>query len=145
MNFNSINWLAVVLALLVYLMVGRLWHVEGKNAFSPALPAAHSGKSESQALGGGLRPTVLWPLTVLSAILQAVFMALMVKAIGSLTPGGPTLGSGAVVGFVLWLGFVAPANLTTKLFAGNLNAWMLETGNQLIDYVLMGAILGAWR
>ncbi len=144
MNFSSTNWLAVVLCVLVYLIVGALWFGGGKNAFYPAWLKA-TGKSESHAPGGGLSPAVLWPLTVLSAIVEAVFMALMVNALGSLTPGGPTLGSGALAGFMLWLGFVAPASLTTKLFAGHLKAWVLETGNQLLDYVLIGAILGAWR
>jgi hypothetical protein len=142
MNFSSINWPAVIVCVLVYLIVGGLWFRGGriKRAWREAM-----GKPESFAPGGGLNPAVLWPLTVLSAILEAVFMALMVNALGSLTPGGPTLGSGALAGFILWLGFVAPASLTTKLFAGHLKAWVLETGNQLIDYVLMGAILGAWH
>jgi uncharacterized protein DUF1761 len=152
MNFSSINWLAVIVCVLVYLIVGglwfnivgRLWFGGGKSAFYPAWREA-MGKPESHAPGGGLSPAVLWPLTVLSAIIQAVFIALMVNALGSLTPGGPTLGSGILVGFILWLGFVAPASLTNKLFAGHLRAWVLETGNQLLDYVLMGAILGGWR
>lgn len=144
MNFSLINWLAVSVCVLVYLMAGALWFGRGKNAFGRAWWKAMD-KSESFAPGGELSPGVLWPLTVLSAIVQAVFMALMVNAMGSLTPGGPTLGSGALAGFMLWLGFVAPASLTNKLFAGHLKAWALETGNQLLDYVLMGAILGAWR
>ncbi len=143
MNFSSINWLAVIVCVLVYLMAGGLWF-RGWSAFYHAWLKA-MGKPENFSPGGRLSPVVLWPLTVLSAIIQAVFMALMVNAIGSLTPGGPTLGSGALAGFMLWFGFVAPASLTNKLFAGHLKAWVLETGNHLLDYVLMGAILGAWR
>lgn len=144
MNFSSTNWLAVVLCVLVYLIAGALWMGGGTKAFYPAWLKA-MGKSESFACGGGLSSVVLWPLTLLSAIVQAVFMALMVNLMGSMSPGGPTLGSGALAGFILWLGFVAPASLTNKLFAGHLKAWVIETGNQLFDYVLMGAILGAWR
>ncbi len=144
MNFNSINWLAVVLCILVYLTVGALWFGGRKKAFYPAWLKAMGG-SERNGPAQGSSPAVLWPLTVLSAIVQAVFMALMVNAMGILTAGGPTLGLGALAGFILWLGFVAPASLTTKLFAGHVKAWALETGNQLLDYVLMGAILGAWR
>ncbi len=86
-----------------------------------------------------------WGLTVFSSLVQAVFMSLMVNAMGSMTPGGPTLGTGALAGFLLWLGFVAPTSLTNKLFAGQLKAWVLEAGNHLIDFVLFGAILGAWH
>ncbi|HLO17363.1 MAG TPA: DUF1761 domain-containing protein [Anaerolineales bacterium] len=144
MNLSAINWLAVFLCTLVYLIAGALWFGGGKKAFFPAWRKAMV-KSESFAPGGELSPAVLWPLTVIAAILQAVFMALMVNAIGSLMSGGPTLSLGALLGFMFWLGFVAPASLTNKLFAGHLKAWALETGNHLLDYVLMGAILGAWR
>jgi hypothetical protein len=69
----------------------------------------------------------------------------MVNAMGSMTPGGHTLATGAMAGFFLWLGFVAPASLSNKLFASQLLAWVLEAGNHLVTYVLMGAILGAWH
>ena len=81
----------------------------------------------------------------MAALVQAVFMSLMVTAMGSMTPGGATLGSGALAGFILWLGFVAPSSLTNKLFANQLTAWVIEVGNHLVTFVLMGAILGAWR
>ena len=59
---------------------------------------------------------------------------------------GATLASGATVGFVLWLGFVAPTYLVNKLFAGHgLKIWAIEVGNHLVNFVLFGAILGAWH
>ncbi len=144
MNFNSINWLAVALCALVNLIIGALWFGGGRKAFFPAWRKA-MGKSESYTTGGELSPAVLWPLTVLSVIVEAVFMALMVNALGSIMPGGPTLGSGTLTGFILWLGFVAPTSLTNKLFASHPKAWVIETSNHLVDFVIMGAILGAWR
>jgi hypothetical protein len=63
---------------------------------------------------------------------------------GGLT-GGASLVSGAAAGFLLWLGFVAPSSLTNKLFADRLKAWVIEAGNHLVTFVVMGAIVGAWR
>jgi hypothetical protein len=57
--------------------------------------------------------------------------------------GGVSLASGVLAGFLLGLGFVAPASLTNKLFADRLKAWVLEAGNHLITYLVMGAIIGA--
>ena len=72
-------------------------------------------------------------------------MSLMVTAMGSLT-GGATLASGVLAGFMLWLGFIAPTYLVNKLFAGHgLKIWAIEAGNHLVNFVLFGAILGAWR
>ena len=87
-----------------------------------------------------------WALTVFASFVLAVFMSLMVTAMGSMMPGGATLVSGATTGAVLWSGFVAPTSLVNKLFAGHgLKIWAIEAGNHLVAFVLFGAILGAWR
>jgi hypothetical protein len=146
MDFSSINWLAVIVCVIVDMIVGFLWF--GPKTFFPIWWKA-IGKPNSDGpgmMGAGSTPMgVVWGLVVLAALIQAIFMALMVNAMGSMMPGGPTLVSGATAGFMLWLGFVAPSSLTNKLFADQLKAWVLEAGNHLIVFVLMGAILGAWH
>ncbi len=142
MNFSSINWLAVVVCVIVSMVVGSAWF--NQKTFFPIWWKA-IGKSESDGPGMTGAMGMTWGLTILASFVQVVFMALMVNAMGSIMPGGPTLGSGALTGFLLWLGFVAPTSLTNKLFAGQLKAWVLEAGNHLIDFVLFGAILGAWH
>ncbi len=144
MNWISINWTAVLSCAVIYLLVGGLWFGGGKNAIYRAWLRA-TAKPGDHVPGGELKRGVLWPLTVLSAIFQAVFMAVLVGWLTSTGLFRPSFGSGAIIGFTLWLGFVAPASMTNKLFAGQFQAWILETGNQLVDYVLMGAILGGWR
>jgi len=141
MDFSSINWLAVVACVIVSMIVGSIWF--GPKTFFPVWWKA-IGKSESQAPSMG-NPIAMWGLVILAAFVQAVFMALIVHAMGAMTPGGATLGSGALTGFLLWLGFVAPSSLTNKLFANQLTAWVLEVGNHLVNMVLIGAVLGAWH
>ena len=141
MDFSAINWLAVIACVIVSMIVGSLWF--NPKTFFPMWWKA-IGKTEQDA-PGGQNMAVLWGLTFLASLIQAVFMALMVNALGNLMPGGPTLGSGILTGFLLWFGFVAPTSLTNKLFAGQPKAWVLETGNHLVDFILFGAILGAWH
>jgi hypothetical protein len=70
----------------------------------------------------------------------------MVNAMGGLMTGSINAISGAGTGFMLWLGFIAPTYLVNKLFAGHgLKVWAIEVGNHLVNFVLSGAILGAWR
>lgn len=140
MDFSSINWLAVIVCVVVSMIVGGIWF--SPKVFYPAWWKA-MGRSEKDA-PGMKNMGIVWGLTVLASFVQAVFMALMVNAMGSMF-GGATLASGAMAGFLLWLGFVAPSSLTNKLFAGQLQAWVYEAGNHLVTFVLMGAILGAWR
>jgi hypothetical protein len=138
MDFNSINWLAVLACVVFSVVSGSLWF--GPKTFFPVWWKA-IGKSESDAPDG--RP-LTWILILLSSLVQAVFMALMVNAMGSMM-GGATLVSGMTAGFLLWLGFVAPTSLVNKLFPGYLKAWAIENGNHLINFVFFGAILGAWH
>jgi hypothetical protein len=141
MNFSSINWLAVVVCVIVSMIVGSLYF--NPKTFFPAWWKAigKTDKDSPQMSNMGM----VWGLTILASFVQAIFMALMVNAMGSMTPGGATLGSGAMAGLILWLGFVVPSSLTNKIFANQLKAWVIEIGNHLITFVLFGAILGAWH
>ena len=138
MDFSAINWLAVIACVVFSVVSGSLWF--GPKTFFPVWWKA-IGKSESDKPDG--RP-MTWILIMVSSFVQAVFMALMVNAMGSMT-GGATLVSGVTAGFLLWLGFVAPTSLVNKLFPGYLKAWAIENGNHLINFVVFGAILGAWH
>lgn len=138
MDFSAINWLAVIACVVFSVVSGSLWF--GPKTFFPVWWKA-IGKSDSDKPDG--RP-LTWILILVSSFVQAVFMALMVNAMGSMT-GGATLGSGVTAGFLLWLGFVAPTSLVNKLFPGYRKAWAIENGNHLINFVVFGAILGAWH
>jgi hypothetical protein len=143
MDFSSINWLAVVACVLASMIVGSIWF--NPKTFFPVWWKG-IGKSGSDVPGMAGAMGMTWGLTVLASLVQAVFMSLMVTAMGSMTPGGATLVSGVTAGAILWLGFVAPTSLVNKLFAGHgLKIWAIEAGNHLVTFALMGAILGAWR
>jgi len=136
MDFSSINWLAVVVCVIVSMVSGSLWF--NPKTFYPAWWKA-IGRSENDA-PGMQNMGMVWGLTILSSFVQATSVALMINTMGSMT-----LGSGALAGFMLWLGFVATTSLTNKLFAGQLKAWVLEQGNHFVNFLLFGAILGVWH
>jgi len=142
MDFSSINWLAVVACVVASMIVGSVWF--HPKTFFPtwwkAIGKSDNDDASKSSIGMGLT----WGLIIFCSFVQAVFMSLMVNAMGSMT-GGATLASGATAGFLLWLGFVAPSSLTNKLFADRLKAWLLEAGNHLVTFVVMGAIVGAWH
>ena len=140
MDFSSVNWLAVVACVVVSMISGSLWY-NPKTFFPTWWKVVGAGKSQPGMENMGMT----WGLTVLASFVQAVAMSFMVTAMGGLM-GGATLVSGAMSGFMLWFGFVAPTYLVNKLFAGHgLKIWAIEVGNHLVNFVLFGAILGAWR
>ena len=134
MDFASINWLAVIVCVVVAMVSGFLWY--HPKLFFPAWWAG-IGKSGEP---GNPDPS-LWLFTVIAALIQAVAVALMVNFMGSTTAA-----SGALSAFMMWFGFVAPTSLVNKLFAGHgFKTWAIEAGNHLVNFLLFGAILGAWR
>lgn len=142
MDLLSINWLAVVVCVLVSMLSGSLWY--NPKTFFPVW-WREIGKTETEAPGTS-NMNVTWGLTLLSSLVQAVAMAFMVQAMGGLMTGGVNALTGASTGFMLWLGFIAPTYLVNKLFAGHsLKVWAIEVGNHLVNLVLFGIILGAWR
>ena len=142
MDFSSINWLAVIACVVASMIIGSVWFAP--KTFFPIWWKAIGKSDKDDASQSSMPMGVVWGLIVLCSFVQAVFMSLMVNAMGSMS-GGATLASGAMAGFLLWLGFVAPSSLTNKLFADRLKAWVLEAGNHLVTFVVMGAILGAWH
>jgi hypothetical protein len=136
MDFGSINWLAVIVCVVVSMISGSIWY-HPKTFFPTWWKVVGAGREQPGMENMGMT----WGLTVLGSFVQAVAMAFMVNALGITTAV-----SGAMIGFMLWLGFIAPTYLVNKLFAGHgLKIWAIEVGNHLVNFVLFGAIFGAWR
>jgi hypothetical protein len=132
MDFGSINWLAVIACVVVSMISGSLWY-NPKTFFPMWWKVVGAGREQPGMENMGMT----WGLTLLSSFVQAVAMSFMINALGALV---------ALIGFMLWLGFIAPTYLVNKLFAGHgLKIWAIEIGNHLVNFVLFGAILGAWR
>lgn len=140
MDFSAINWLAVLACVVASMVIGFVWY--SPNVFFTTWWKG-IGKTEEPD------PTdangMTWGLTILASLVQAVFVAVFINALGGLF-GGPSLMAGVQVGFWLWLGIVAPTNLVNKLFAGyEMKVFFIEAGNHLLNFLAFGAILGAWR
>lgn len=139
MDISSINWLAVIAAVLASMIIGSVWF--GPKGFYPAWQKALAQIDKNDPSDTNMGPVVrIFGLTILASFVQAIFMSLIIHALGN-----TSLASGAMTGFLLWLGFVAPSSLTNKLFADRVQAWYYEVGNHLVTFVVMGAILGAWN
>ena len=136
MDFGSINWLAVVACVVVSMISGSIWY--NPKTFFPAWWKG-IGKKGEPGMEGNMGMT--WGLTILASAVQAIFMGYFVPALG-----GSDLASGAMIGFWLWLGIVAPTYLVNKLFAGHsFTVYGIEVGNHLVNFLIFGAIFGIWH
>jgi len=141
MDFSSLNWLAILACVLISMASGSLWY--NPKTFFPVWWKG-IGKRDGETPGTS-NMAVTWGLTLLASLVQAVAMAFVINYVAK-SSGSMSALIGAGVGFMLWLGFIAPTYLVNKLVAGHgLRIWAIEAGNHLVNFILFGAVLGVWR
>ena len=135
MNPNQINWLAVLAAALSAFVVGGLWYspiLFGKvwlkaNGFTEAQAQSFS---RARALGGAF----------VLALIMSANLAMFLADPTTTVPWG--MMAGALAG----IGWAAAGLAVVALFENRSWTYILVNGGYLaVSFVLMGAILGAWR
>jgi hypothetical protein len=141
MHMHNLNLLAVLVAAISTMVAGFVW-------YSPILFAKPwmremgydpNDKSRVQEMQKSAGPAYLgsFVASLVSAFVLALFLHQM---------RAQSLGLGLLVGFHVWLGFVATVQLTGVLFMKqSMKLFGINTGYQLVCYLVMGAILGVWR
>jgi len=124
------NWWQLLLAVVVYFVVGSVW-------YSPALFAKAWARELGKKMGDmGDAQTAM--LTTLGAMIVLVIIeAYFVNATG-------TTGAwrGAYLGAKLWLGFTATTALINNVFQGaSKKLFAIDQGYHLVGMVLAGLIL----
>lgn len=128
------NYLAVFVAAIAYWLLGALWY---GVLFGKAWMALEH-MTEEQARSN---PVLPYLITLVLNVLIAYALAQI-----CIWRNADTLGRGASVGVLLWIGFVGPVTFTTYMY--EMRPKELFAINQffpLAGFVLMGAILGGWR
>jgi len=141
MHFEDINLLAVLVAATSTMVVGFLWYSPllfakawvREMGYDPNDKARmeEMKKSAGPAYGGS------FVASLVSAFVLALFLHWL---------RAESLHLGLVVGFHVWLGFVATVQLTGVLFMKqSTKLFAINTGYQLVCYLVMSAILTVWR
>jgi surface polysaccharide O-acyltransferase-like enzyme len=128
------NYAAVVVAAIAYWILGGIWYAAlfGKSW------VALEGITDAQMKNAN--PVLPYVITIILNLLIAYSLAQI-----CIWRNANTIGRGASVGVLLWIGFVGPVTFTTYMY--ELRPWQLFAINQffpLFGFMLMGAILGAW-
>jgi len=132
LDLGGVNWVAVIGATVAGIAIGFIWYAP------PVL-----GRRWARASGVELpQPGQTQPTTYLAAVVTALVTA-YVLAVLSGALGAATLGEGAVVGAVVWLGFVAPYLASGVFFERRSPEWWaINAGQAVVSLVVMGAIIG---
>lgn len=130
-QLTSINYLAVLFAWVVHIVLGLIW-------FSPGL----FGREWERLTGKEMKPAINWMIPMLIGHLAMVFVLLILIKLASVSSG---IG-GLAIGLLTWIGFIVPME-TGELVWEKIpfKLFLLRTGNQLIGMAAVGFILGAWQ
>ena len=129
------NYLAVFVAAIAYWLLGALWY--GVLFGEAWMALEHMTEEQARSMNPVLPYLITFVLNVLIAYALAQIC---------IWRNADTLGRGASVGVLLWIGFVGPVTFTTYMY--EMRPKELFAINQffpLAGFVLMGAILGGWK
>jgi hypothetical protein len=133
---KSTNHVAVVLAAIVFFALGAVWYTVLAAPWSAGI-----GKTMEQLKmesGGSFMPMVTGFIAIL----------VMCYTLNSLLNrlGDTTFASGAKVGAIVALGFVAASLALHYGFEmRGVSLWTINSGYVLVGLTLAGAIIGGWR
>jgi uncharacterized protein DUF1761 len=141
MHMHSLNWLAILVAGISTMVVGFLW-------YSPLLFAKPwmremgydpNDKAKTDEMKKSAGPA--YAGSMVAGLLSAFTLALILHGLRA-----EDLHFGIMASFHIWLGFVATVQFTGALFMKqSMKLFAINTGYQLVCYLVMGTILTVWR
>lgn len=136
----DINWVAIVVAVLVNMVVGSIWYM-------PSM----FGKEWSKLVGrkmSDMRKNAQqsYVLTTVGAFVQAYILAHFVTYAAYFYPTYSNFSVGVLTGLWAWLAFVAVPQGVNTLFAGTRKKlWAINTSYFLVVLLINGVLLASWR
>jgi hypothetical protein len=128
------NYAAVFVAAVAYWLLGAIWY--GVLFSKPWMALENISMEQAKSMN----PVLPYVITFVLNLLIAYSLAQI-----CIWRNANTIGRGASVGVLLWIGFIGPITYTTYVY--EMRPKELFAINQfypLAGLVLMGAIIGAW-
>ncbi|PYX05046.1 MAG: hypothetical protein DMG84_01550 [Acidobacteria bacterium] len=140
MEFMGVNLWSVLAAAVSSMILGFLWYSPLLFAKPWTLAMGYDpndkAKMEEMRKGAGK----LYGITFIASLISAFVLGKIIEI--------TTVNSvpyGMKIGFAVWLGFVTTVQLTSTLFKKRpIKLYLIDTGYQLVCYLVMGAILARW-
>jgi hypothetical protein len=141
MHMHNLNWLAILVAAISTMVVGFAWYspILFANPWMREMGYDPNDKAKIQEMQKNAGPA--YGGSFLASLVSAFILALFLHWLRA-----EGLQVGLAVGFHVWLGFVATVQLTGALFMKqSMKLLAINTGYQLVCYLVMGMILAVWK
>ncbi len=132
-----INYVAVLITSVIIFLLGGLW-------YSPLMFANKwmelQGKTRDELMASGGAGPLLYVQVFVCGFLTSLCMDALLKRFDS-----HFVVSGVKVAFLCWLGFAAATSFGTALFSFKPKAlWAIDTGFNLVAFLVAGIFLAGW-
>ena len=128
------NYAAVFISAIAYWLLGALWY--GVLFSKPWMALENISIEQAKSMN----PVLPYVLTFVLNLLIAYSLAQI-----CIWRNANTVGRGASVGVLLWIGFVGPITFTTYMYEMRpKELFAINEFFPLAGLVLMGAVIGAW-
>ncbi len=140
MTLMNVNLWAVLVAAIATMVVGFLWY--SPMLFARPWMLAMGYDPEDKPKMEEMRKSAGKSYAI--SLVASLVSAFVLGKIITITSVDTVL-YGMKVGFAIWLAFVTTVQLTAKLFGNqSTKLYLINTGYQLVCYLVMGAILAVW-
>ncbi len=136
LQFEGLNYMAVVVAWIINCAVGALW-------YSPMGFAKQWAKLTGQDIMEipQNEATKILGFVVVSGLLQAATLAVVIHSLGA-----GTASQGAQIGLLLWLGLTAATTIGVTLYQRlGWKFWWLNASYFLVVMLVNSVLLAVWR
>jgi Protein of unknown function (DUF1761) len=136
MNKGGINIWAVLVAAVVYWLLGAAWFTIFSQPWLASI-----GKTMEQLQHEAVNPGAAYAAALVANLVIAYGLGWVV-----IKTGEQTVVRGAIIGALLWVGLVGTTIGTAFIFEGrSFGGFTLTAGYPLVGMLLMGAIVGGWK
>ena len=136
MSKFRLNWVAILVAAIASFIFEALWYSVFMNQWLAGI-----GRTREWLVSTGLNPSIQYATAILCSIIVAAVLTICIQASGE-----QTARRGIICGAVIWFGFIATGWAKEYIFeVRTLQIYVINTGYALIDLMLIGAIVGAWK
>jgi len=135
MKGQRVSPIAVIVAAAGHFVLGAVWFTVFSRPWLEGM-----GKTRAALAPAEASPALAYLAAFVSNLIIATVLAWLI-----ITTGRATMKRGALLGGLVWLGFVGTTMGTALVFEQrSLKAFAITAGYPLVGLLMMGAIIGGW-